>query len=175
MQKHLYLIRHAKTEKAAIGEQDRERTLTQVGIDDALECGAEMLQRSILPDAVYCSTAVRTQQTLSFVQQAMETTLPVVYEDALYNADSAILLNTIHEWPDTDTVVMVIAHNPTLHQLAADLSASDVSSPHYSELCRQFPPMAVAHITFDCSWNAIREKSGTLQELWLPSRKREAA
>ena len=55
----LLLLRHAKTERAAAGERDRDRKLTARGRADAPAIGAYMVRHRLLPDLVLTSPAAR--------------------------------------------------------------------------------------------------------------------
>ena len=59
----LILLRHAKTEKAAPGAQDRDRALTKRGRKDATAIGAYMAHHALIPDRALVSTAQRTRET----------------------------------------------------------------------------------------------------------------
>src|SRR5688572_1647332 len=119
--KTLYLLRHAK---AAIGEpaqDDHERPLNERGERDAYKVGEYMREAGMIPSRVLCSTALRTRQTLHAIERAMDRPLSVHMDGHLYLASSKNILDVLaHESPDIRSV-LIIGHNPTLHQLALDL------------------------------------------------------
>jgi len=108
----LILWRHAEAES---GMPDAQRKLTEKGHKQAKQMAA-WLNRQLPQDArILASPAVRAQQTASALQRAFETS------DAINtSAGPEAVLGAIG-WPDTEGVVLVVGHQPTLGQLAARL------------------------------------------------------
>src|SRR4051812_24081928 len=61
--KTLYILRHAKTEPAASGQDDHKRQLMPRGREDARAIGRYLVRQGIRPKRVVCSTATRCRET----------------------------------------------------------------------------------------------------------------
>lgn len=110
----LILWRHAEAEE---GMPDLERKLTKRGLKDA-QCVAKWLAPH-LPEnfRILASPAVRTRQTAETLQ------LPFTILEALVpGATVADILNTAG-WPDNESAVIVVGHQPVLGRVAAWLLA----------------------------------------------------
>ena len=68
--RRLMLLRHAKTERAAPGERDRDRKLMKRGRSDAPAIGAYMAHHGLVPDLALVSPAKRAQETWALVAAA---------------------------------------------------------------------------------------------------------
>src|SRR5262249_21561611 len=100
-QKTLYILRHAKAETGAAGQDDHDRALTERGIEAASAMGHYMLQRGIHPSKILCSTALRARQTL---EQILPSILAngqseVGYNDKLYLASANEMVNILADMP----------------------------------------------------------------------------
>jgi phosphohistidine phosphatase len=118
--RRLYLLRHAKAEPVAPGG-DIDRPLSRRGI---ASCGliAEFIRDSdIAPDLVLCSSARRTRQTVEAIGAALPAEVPVLTEDRLYLASAPDLLDRLREIDDGVPSVLLVGHNPSIHELAVGL------------------------------------------------------
>ena len=125
--KRLLVLRHAQALGTETGGTDKTRKLSPKGIDDAKALGRLLAREGLLPDAVLCSAATRTRETLDAAMESLEDT-QIEYLDRLYNADFDILLNAIHESSKDVETLLLVAHNPGVHTLAARLAADDGSA-----------------------------------------------
>ncbi|HVB17522.1 MAG TPA: histidine phosphatase family protein [Stellaceae bacterium] len=149
----LHLLRHAKSRRD--GEvEDRQRPLNRRGREEAHRIG-ETLPASLGPlDLVLCSPALRTRETAELVLAAYGSPPHILFEDELYLAGEAALLRRLRRLPDAASEVLVIGHNPGLHELALALAAAD--SPRYRALVAgKFPTTARASVAIDGSWASL--------------------
>ena len=165
MQKTLYILRHAKAEAGASNQDDHERALTQRGIDDAKALGEYLRRQHIKPEKVLCSTAMRTRQTCQQLQLAT----PAEYTDRLYLASANQMLDVIAHTPDSANSVLVIGHNPGVHQLCMQLAKMG-DATLLLDLGQRFPTCSFTAIAIDTSWNHISAAKGTLQTFLMPER-----
>src|SRR5262245_33491838 len=114
----LMLLRHAKTEKAPPGAPDRDRVLTGRGRKDAPAIGAYLVRHALIPDSVIVSAARRTRETWERLALAFPTPPPVAYEERLYDAGPDRLLAVAKAADPAVRSLMLIGHNPGLHELA---------------------------------------------------------
>ena len=126
--RRLMLLRHAKTETDAPSGKDQDRRLDDRGRNDAAEIGGWMTRHPPFPDSVLVSPAVRAHQTWEIAWQAMKKRVPepeVELVPDLYGADPAQLLLTIREASTADPkTLMLVGHNPGMHELALALAGS---------------------------------------------------
>lgn len=146
----LHLLRHAKSSWDEAME-DHDRPLSRRGREAAGRVGESLPAALGGLDLVLCSTAARTRETASLVLAGFDPAPRVLYEDGLYLAGPARLLGRLRELEDDNRAVMVIAHNPGLHELAIALAAPD--SPRYAALAAgKFPTTARASLAIEGHW-----------------------
>jgi phosphohistidine phosphatase len=122
--RRLLLLRHAKTETDSPTGKDFDRRLDDRGRLDATAVGVWLKQNPPLPDLVCVSTAVRARQTWDLVAAAVAggDEPAVAHLDELYSAGPAELLAVIRNAATDDPAqLMIVAHNPGLHELALAL------------------------------------------------------
>lgn len=122
MTRKIYLLRHAQAE-GGFGTNDKERNLTDHGKQQAMQVGAILKSHDI--ETVLCSSATRTQQTLEGVKNGGTVFKKIEILDQLYNAPPDTLMNEVGK---TQGTILVIAHNPGIHQLAFQLAESGDSA-----------------------------------------------
>jgi phosphohistidine phosphatase len=166
----LSLLRHAKSSWDSPNLQDFDRPLNERGNDAAPRMGRFMAANGIAPELVLCSPSTRTRQTLDLVLPHLSPAPSVAYEDALYLGTPAVLLRRLRAVAASIRHVMIVAHDPGLHQLAMELARS--GDPELIELLgRKFPTAALAVIDFDAeSWSKVRRGAGRLRLFMAPKR-----
>jgi phosphohistidine phosphatase len=93
----------------------------------------------------------------------------VVFDWQLYAASRNELLERLRMVPDAVASVMVIGHNPGLHQLALALvSAGD----ELDRLAAKFPTAALATLTSAKPWSRLAAADATLEALVVPKQLR---
>ena len=126
MLEELVLLRHAHALNPEGWQADAQRALSPAGQGEAMRAG-EWLRELAAPDAVLCSPAVRTRETLAQLTAA-GCVLPVPHLEAdIYDASLGDLLGVIEarlaDTPDTCRL-WLIGHNPGLEQLVFHLDAA---------------------------------------------------
>jgi phosphohistidine phosphatase len=139
----LIVLRHAKA-AAGPGLADIDRPLNERGRRDAAATGEWLRNGGLAPDAVLCSTAVRTRQTLAGLALA---TGEVRYESRIYDNDPDVLLDLVRGTDDEVRRLLLIGHNPSVHQLVHDLTGGGP---------KDFPTSALAVIDVPGTWGDIR-------------------
>lgn len=142
--KRLILMRHAKTEPWYQGGDDESRALLPRGKHDAGLVAAELKARGWVPDLVLISSARRTRETWLSMKDYFPGTERQVFED-LYLAGTSTLESMIKEHAST-RALMLIGHNPGMHDLAAGLSsrAGSVHQKAAMTLASKMPTSAAA-------------------------------
>jgi phosphohistidine phosphatase len=166
----LSLLRHAKSSWDDPGLEDIHRPLAERGRKAAPRMGAYMAEHGIAPELVLCSPSVRTRLTLDLVLPALEAKPKVVYEDGLYLASAPTLLKRIRKVKGNVRHVMVVGHDPGLHNLAVELVGSG-NPADLQALAAKFPTAGLAVIAFQVSdWTAVEAGAGRLVLFMTPRR-----
>jgi phosphohistidine phosphatase len=151
----LHLLRHAKSgwDEAV---EDRERALSRRGREAARRVGESLPAALGTVDLVLCSIALRTRETAALVLARFAPPPRILYEDGLYLAGRAALIRRLRRVDESAGSVMVIGHNPGLHELALALAAPD--SPHHEALASgKFPTAARASFAIEGPWSSLAE------------------
>jgi phosphohistidine phosphatase len=140
----LLILRHASAANEP-GMADVERPLTPLGRKEATKAGRELA--ALRPEHVLCSPALRTRQTWQQVSAELSIQPKVDYEPALYLASMETLRELIWQTADDVGTVLLIGHNPAVHELAWTL-LGDQAPQH-------FPPASLAEVTFSGTWTQL--------------------
>lgn len=145
----LILMRHAEAQRAANSGNDRDRALSVRGKADAGAMGRTLASKGLRPDLALVSTAVRTRQTWDLAHEAFGD-VDVRELDALYNADARTLRRAVEAVDDEAGCLLLLAHNPGVHELAIEYLIESAGSPAVLDrLSGGFPPGAAAVFTVD--------------------------
>ena len=166
--RRLILLRHAKAERSAPGASDHDRALIDRGRKDAAKIGAYMAGHALVPDRVLISTAARCQQTWKAAAGAFKPSPTAASAEKLYDATQHDILAVIKDAPATAHSLLVVGHNPGLHELALMLIASgDVDA---RERLREKLPtcgLVIIDFAFD-DWDRLHPRSGRLERFVSP-------
>ncbi len=158
--KKLILMRHAKSSWDHPALSDHQRPLNKRGRRDAPRMGAFLKEQGVEIDAILCSTAQRTRETLALFLEEFAFEGEPQFLEQLYHADLRDYLAILAELPDNAETAMLIGHNPIM------AGALDFFTDSYEP----FPTAAIAYIEFDIeSWDALIENyEGKLLGYWIP-------
>ncbi|CAA0122001.1 putative protein [Mycolicibacterium vanbaalenii] len=157
----LLLLRHAKSDYPS-GVDDHERPLAARGIREAVLAGDWIRANVGDVDAVLCSTATRTRQTL----ERTGITAAVQYVDRIYDSTPGIVIdeiNTVRSRFAADlgdhaelTTLLVVGHEPVMSSLALNL-ANDATNNGAAaqEISAKFPTSSVAVLRIAEPWNQL--------------------
>ena len=164
----LSLLRHAKSSWNNPAVPDHDRPLATRGVVDAPLMGRAMTERGIDPDLVLCSSARRTRDTLALVLPELKVEPKVVYEDVLYHASAAEMLEMMRAVPPGASRLMLVGHNPEIHALALDLVGS--GPKHYRDkLQDKYPTAGLVVVNFTSgAWQSVTVNSGELKLFLTP-------
>ncbi|MDO9383257.1 MAG: histidine phosphatase family protein [Hyphomicrobiaceae bacterium] len=170
--RRLVLLRHAKTENDAPSGRDQDRRLDDRGRRDAAEIGGWIGRHPPLLDSVLVSTAVRATQTWEIAWEAMKDLVPqpqVEFLPELYAADPSQLLEAVHAAVATDPkVLMLVGHNPGMHELALMLTGSGDAAGR-KELGDNLPTSGLAIFDFEVDdWSDVAFRRGRLAKFVSP-------
>lgn len=167
--RQLLLLRHAKSSWDDPKLSDHARPLNPRGRRSATVIRQAMRDLGLEPDVILVSSARRTLQTLEALEPWDDTPL-VEPMDALYLAAPQQILDVLHNVAETARSVMVIGHNPGLHETAM-LLVGDAMTPANSDMRRLaegFPTGALAEFAVAGSWRGLVEGGGRLVRFLCP-------
>jgi phosphohistidine phosphatase len=165
--RRLMLLRHAKSDRS-LGMPDMTRPLNERGAAAAQLMGAYMARHRLLPDLALCSPSTRTRETWAELSSQWPAAVKVSFEERLYVAPPQAILSVICAQDAEARTLMVIGHNPGLHEAAELLiAAGDVGLRE--RLREKFPTGALAVIDFAAeAWSTIHDHSGRLDRYVTP-------
>jgi len=173
--RRLILYRHAKAERSEPGIEDRARVLIERGRKDAAKIGAYMASHALVPDRVVISPTARTQETWKYTATAVRQAPAAMMAEQLYDATPHAIFAVIKEAPSAARTLLVIGHNPGLHEVAAMLIASgDIEA---RERLREKLPtcgLVIIDFAFD-DWGKLHPQSGRLERFVSPKTLEAAA
>ena len=141
--KKIILLRHADTEWESPSGNDLTRALTEKGLMQAHSAGVLLNERKIQPDLIITSNALRTKQTMEQVCLGMEHTPHYDEDPFLYNCGMDDLVNKIAGLNAGAKTLLLINHNPTIHQLALSMAKHYIhigNAKYRDKIAAQFPP-----------------------------------
>jgi phosphohistidine phosphatase len=147
----LHLLRHAKSSWKEDVE-DHERPLNRRGRAAARLVGKYLPASAGALDLVLCSSAARTRETLELVLAGFARRPRCLIEDPLYLADRKELIERLQCLAESDSSVLLIGHNPGLHDLAAALADPNSSRAWTSE---KFPTAARVSFCVATRWSEL--------------------
>ena len=117
----------------------------------------------IRPELVLCSSALRTRETLGHILPALGTELVLRIDPALYGADAARLLEILRGNGSDVASIMLVGHNPAMHDLALELMG-DGDDDAVARVRAKFPTAALATVSFDGNdWRAVEANRPLLE------------
>jgi phosphohistidine phosphatase len=169
--KALYLLRHAKSSRDDDSLPDHDRPLSKRGRRDAEAIARHLAAAGLHPDLVLSSTALRTRETLAPIQAALKPRR-VVFDNDLYLAPPTTLLDHLRRLDEAVVEVMVVGHNPGVHEVAL-LLADRRSVPALPPSMGKFPTGALASFSWDGTWRRLGPGAATLTAYTVPRELRE--
>jgi phosphohistidine phosphatase len=162
----LLLLRHAKSSWDDAKLADRDRPLNKRGRRAAEAMRRAMLNLGLTPDLVLVSPSRRTRETLAGLEPWDET--PLVEEvEALYLATLPQLLAVLRDVNETVRSLMLIGHNPGLHELAVRL-AGPTADAAGARLAEGLPTAALAEFAVATQWQQIEGAGARLVRFLTP-------
>jgi phosphohistidine phosphatase len=159
--KRLYILRHAKSSWDDAELADQERPLAPRGEQAAARIAEHVRSEGIAPALVLCSTALRARQTLAALLPVLAGDTEIRLEGPLYGAGPDEVLARVNEVPEAVPSVLLIGHNPTLHELALALTGRE-------DALDRFPTGALASLAIATSWADLGERGAELEGFVVP-------
>jgi phosphohistidine phosphatase len=166
--RQLLLLRHAKSSPGHASVPDRDRGLAPCGQRAAAALRQAMRRLGLAPDLVLVSPARRTSETLEALEPWDEAPLIEPIE-MLYLATAAQLLDAVRSVPETVRSVMVVGHNPGMHELAVLLRGNATApAAALAQLRAGYPTGALAEFNVPGAWSRLGSGGGQLVRFLRP-------
>jgi phosphohistidine phosphatase len=161
------LLRHGKTERPEPGGRDRDRKLTKRGCAEAPLIGGYMARHGLVPDLALVSPARRAVETWELVAACFAKSPQVASEGRIYNADAERLIAVLSE-PRGARSLLVVGHNPGMHDLAVRLIGSGEAKAR-ERVSEKLPTsgLVVIDLVFD-DWSLLHPQAGRLERFVSP-------
>ncbi len=166
--RRLILFRHGKAVPHDAAP-DFDRGLTARGMRDSAAVGKYLVQEHIFPDMALVSPANRTKMTWEQAKAALGE-IEARYENGLYLASSDQVLRLLQSVPDRVMTLILVGHNPSLHDLAQELTG--YGDRYALARLREHMPTAGLAV-FDCDidhWSDLAVRSARLERFRAPER-----
>jgi phosphohistidine phosphatase len=167
--KTVTLFRHAKSgQKNDPNIDDFDRPLANRGLKNAPRMGMAMRDLKLRPNLVLCSPSARTRQTYALAAaQAWDNPPQLRFDERLYEASASTIMNILRDVQADVAHIMIVGHNPELHELALELvQPGQASTAGFAD---KFVTAGTASFTFDIDdWKELAAHSGKLRLYTTP-------
>ena len=155
--KKIFFLRHAKSSWSDFSLKDFDRPLSTRGIQDAELMGNYFQTKKINLDVVISSPSKRTKETLDHF---FSNSIPKIeYDKSLYNAHLEDILEAIKVLFENVNTIMIVGHNPSMHEVTEFLSGSFLP---------KYPTCGLAALNFESEWKDVNAKSCELDFFKMP-------
>lgn len=154
--KRIIFLRHAKAVPGGFDQDDYDRPLNTKGKNGCQLVMQQLKKMNVTPDAIICSSAVRTYQTATIAVEALELNPAIVHDfKKLYDfVGVGDIQDLAFEQPDTINTIMFVGHNPWI---------SSMSERFAKKFYQILPTSAAVGIDFDIdSWKDLEPASGNV-------------
>ncbi|MGE0090787.1 MAG: histidine phosphatase family protein [Bacteroidales bacterium] len=146
--KHLYIVRHGKSDRDFIDVPDFDRPLKERGIIDSYKMASVLLQKKITPQLFITSPAIRALHTATIFARTFK--FPLInmnINEDLYMSSESKYLEIIKDTDNSIDSMMIFGHNP---------SFTDLANYFLHDKIEELPTSGVVGIKFENdSWKNI--------------------
>ena len=168
-ERHLFVLRHAKSGRGDSSLRDFDRPLAPRGLRDAEDIGRYLAKRDTQLDLTICSPAVRARETFGLVQSLLPQRLEIDICDDLYLADLSTLLARLAEIPSHQHGILIVGHNPGLEELISCICGDGGKDLAFERLAQGFKTAALAEVELAIDdWSQLAPGSGRLLRITTP-------
>jgi phosphohistidine phosphatase len=169
--RRLILLRHAKSAWPDV--PDHERPLAGRGRRAAPAAGRWLRESGYVPDRVLCSTAQRARETWQLAEEGLGAHPPTTFEDRVYGASAAELLDLARQTPSGVRTLMIVGHEPAMRDLTLELASTQPDKAGEEEALERvrakFPTSAIAVLALTARWPELGPGQAQLAEFVVPS------
>lgn len=163
----LTLLRHAKSDWGDRGQRDFDRPISPRGHRAGEAMGAYCKREALAFDAVIASPAIRVRETIASIEEGLGRSLEAAWEQKVYMASAAILMDVVQAVADDVERLLVIGHNPGLEDFALMLAAED--DPVRATVYEKYPTATLLELhTPAARWGDLREGASRILRFVRP-------
>jgi len=153
MNKELYLIRHAKSDRQYRSLPDIDRPLNKRGLKDAPLMAERLRKQQVIPDRIISSPAKRALITAHIFAETLGLKKELIaIEPAIYYGGQKGILKILSQVETEVRTVLLFGHNPDITVLAGRLSGV---------LIDNIPTCGIVRIDFEIdSWTDLSPDHG---------------
>lgn len=159
--KHIYIIRHAKSSWANLGQIDHDRPLNERGIRDSITMAEKLSNLQNTPTIIISSTANRALATARTFQEKLKISESNFYTTKeLYHADIPEIMECINEQDDQTDSIAIFCHNPGITYFANLICDADLENVATS---------GIVYVTASVSsWQKVESENITFKSYLYP-------
>ncbi|OFX83858.1 MAG: hypothetical protein A2W99_02945 [Bacteroidetes bacterium GWF2_33_16] len=117
--KHLYIVRHGKSNQDFTNVPDYERPLKERGVNDSYKMASMLMQKKEIPQLIISSSAIRALHTAMIFARVLKYPLNAInVNDDLYMSSIDRCLEIIMKTDKTINSLLLFGHNPSFTDLA---------------------------------------------------------
>jgi phosphohistidine phosphatase len=160
--KTFYLIRHAKSDWAQIGQRDFLRPLAERGHRDAPIMASFLKNQGVQFDLIVSSPAERALTTAQYFAGRMEIPIADISTDMkIYNASLEDMIEIISDLPDNFGEVALFGHNPTFTYAGFHFSGKQIID--------DMPTCSVVQLKSTAKiWAEVDKFNTSMLNFWFP-------
>jgi phosphohistidine phosphatase len=163
--KLLGLLRHAKSDWDDLALRDFDRGLNGRGRKGARLMGKHIADHGVAWEQTVASPAERVKRTLD----ASGLDLAVAWDQRVYLASPASLLQVLREIDGDPRTVLLVGHNPGLQELIFELVPPEAEDALFNEAAEKFPTATFAVLQCDIDkWSDLTAGTARLIHLARP-------
>ncbi len=163
--KHIYLIRHAKSDWDEPFISDEERGLSLRGKKQTKVLRTFLQDYQLEVDIAFVSPAERTLKTYQSLRKEILRLPKPELREAIYEAEADDLLFLAQGVPNSIQSFLIVGHNPGLESFASGLLFGDPERSRFHKL----PTASFLGISLPIdSWKEIEWGLGQLKVFWIP-------
>ena len=168
--RQLILLRHAKSAWPD-DVPDHDRPLAPRGRRDAPAAGRWLRESGYVPDRVLCSTARRARDTWQMAEEKLDAHPATLFEDRIYGASTADLLDLARETPARVRTLLIVGHDPAMRELTLELAddqPGDAEAYAVGQVRAKYPTGAIAVLSFAGDWSELSPGQAQLNHFASP-------
>lgn len=163
--KHIYFLRHAKSEWEEPYDTDEERTLSYRGKQQSKALREYLKESRFEFDICLVSPAERTKRTYQSLRKDILSLPKPEYRESLYDAEKEDILFLLHGLPSGVRSCCLVGHNPGLEELATELLFGETNHSRF----HKFPTAAFLGLSFPSeNWKDLSPGTCKLVVYWIP-------
>ena len=165
--KKIYLARHATTHYPKQNQQDRDRPLTEKGLNEASWLSKKM--SDVSPSIIITSSAVRAMETSTVIKKTLDRGIELKSFPELYLAAPQIIYKTLIELSDQHTTIVLVGHNPGLSQFLFDISGPNSEDTAFQRIYGGLPPAGYGILKSTSTvWADLTKENTKLEHIYFP-------